>query len=557
MDTLKSLLTSLKAIPSFFSKRTSQEEIRKLWKFLEINKYLNSELNPKNLLSRIIDSAVEITGAERGFLILKGERGNTIEVARNIDHEEISKPEFKISHSIANQAIEGGIPILADNAAKDGRFNPYRSVASLKLKSVLCIPLRAKDRIIGAIYMDNRFRSSTFTHEDLRLMEAFGDQAGIALENARLLAEKEAVTRELERLNWELEGRVEIKENELRKAQEELFRQKEEIRLKYRYDNIVGRGVRMREILSLVDKTTDTDVPVLIEGESGTGKELIARAIHYNGSRQNKRFVSENCSAISESLLASELFGYVKGAFTGASSDHKGLFELANGGTLFLDEIGDMDLDMQKKLLRAIQEKEIRPVGGNRTIKLDVRLITATNQNLKKLVEEKKFREDLYYRLKVIRIVLPPLRERREDIPLLINHFLERIAQERGEQKRKITDELVHYLTNLPWPGNVRELENEIRRMVAVGPEILHLSLVTTLEEERKRAGSLQAQWRGKTLKELEREAVITALREAAGNRTRAAEILGIPRRTLYEKLKRHGLETKHVQKKREEGEEG
>src|SRR5262249_5330188 len=237
---------------------------------------------------------------------------------------------------------------------------------------------------------------------------------------------------------------------------------------KHDFSAIVGRSKKLVDIFRVLDRVVDSAVSVVIQGESGTGKELVARAIHFNSPRRIKRFVTENCAAIPETLLESELFGYKRGAFTGADREKSGLFETAHEGTLFLDEIGDMSLEMQKKLLRALQEGEIRPVGGSTTIRVNVRIISASNKNLKKMMEEGRFREDLYYRLAVITVNVPPLRERREDIPTLVEYFLDKAARENGLPRKKFSEASLMHLSSYAWPGNVRELENEIRRAVAL-----------------------------------------------------------------------------------------
>ncbi|MFO0980436.1 MAG: sigma-54 dependent transcriptional regulator [Planctomycetota bacterium] len=293
----------------------------------------------------------------------------------------------------------------------------------------------------------------------------------------------------------------------------------------------------------LMDIVTDTDYPVLIQGESGTGKELVARAIHYHGRRGNRAFVSENCAAISESLLESELFGYAKGAFTGANADKKGLFEQAEGGTLFLDEIGEMDPKLQKKLLRVLQDGEFRKVGGRESIHVSVRIISATNADLGKMISEGNFRSDLYYRLKVMTIRLPPLRERREDIPELVDRFLTKVAASTSTGKREVTEDAMRILMAHNWPGNVRELENEILRLAALcGSRITAADVKSLAQRSIAAVPSADIDLAGRTMDEIEREAILQALKRADGRKVQAARALGIPRRTFYNRLKKLGL---------------
>jgi transcriptional regulator with PAS, ATPase and Fis domain len=320
---------------------------------------------------------------------------------------------------------------------------------------------------------------------------------------------------------------------------------------KYQFSNIIGQSKPMREVYKLLDKAINSDYPVVIQGETGTGKELIAKALHFNGPRKDKPFISENCAALASGVLESELFGHIKGAFTGADKDKNGLFELANTGTLFLDEISVMDQEMQKKLLRVLQEYEIRPVGGKETIKVNVRLITATNQDLKKLVGEGKFREDLYYRLNVITINLPSLRERREDIPLLVNHFSDKIAQQTKTTKKTLSEEAMRIFLDYHWPGNVRELENEIKRICTLTGETKLVTvqmvspyLTIQLQEPLIQPGK---SFTDKSLKDImdetEREVIKQALQKSGYNKTLCAKMLGLHRYDLARKMKRLGIQ--------------
>jgi len=311
----------------------------------------------------------------------------------------------------------------------------------------------------------------------------------------------------------------------------------------FRFDGIRGNSPQMTGIFEVLRRVAPTRICVLIEGESGTGKELLARAIHDNSPRWNKRFIPVNCAGFTETLLESELFGHVKGAFTGAAADRKGLFEIADKGTLFLDEIGDMPLNMQAKLLRVIEDGVVNPVGGNKPVVVDVRIISATNHDLAKLVEERKFREDLYFRIKGVSISVPPLRERREDIPLLANFFLKEAAGETGSKVAGIIDAVMNIFAGYEWPGNIRQLRNVIRTMVVMSdrdkldvkdlpPEIHH---VRQLTGATKPSAAL-------SLNEIEKQAIINTLAKTKGNREKAAKILGIGERTLYRKIKEYNL---------------
>jgi Nif-specific regulatory protein len=524
------------------------EEKNSLSLLQDISRTINSELDLMRLISKILDMVIEVLQAERGFLILRDKDGKlVIRTARNIDKDTIKRPEFKLSFSIAKRVVKTGEPILTSNAQEDARFKDKISVLDLKLKSVLCVPFKLKDQILGAVYVDNRFVSGLFSEKDLDILTAFSNQAAIALENARLYEENLNKQKELENLNRRLQQQVVVQRDELDKTRSVLEDSQRQLALKYDYSNIKGKSRAMQEVFHLLDRVIETQVPVLVQGESGTGKELVARAIHYNSSLKDKPFSAENCAALPESLLESELFGYKKGAFTGADRDKKGLFEIANGGSLFLDEVGEMSENMQKKLLRVLQDGEMRAVGGKEYIKVKVRLISATNKDLKKLVEKGKFRDDLYYRINVVTINLPPLRDRREDIPTLVNFFLDKVARESGHPRKEIAPDVIALLERYSWPGNVRELENEIARLVALssGQTIRRDTLspnILMLQHAVASPDSVAEQVRPRSLKDAEREAVVAALQTTGGNKVEAARLLGIDRTTLYNKMKRYGI---------------
>ena len=335
-----------------------------------------------------------------------------------------------------------------------------------------------------------------------------------------------------------------------RRVQRENKRLRREVQRRYRFGGIIGKSRPMQNVFSLIERVAATNSNVLILGESGTGKELVAKAIHYNSVRKDHPFVAVNCSALPEGLLESELFGHVRGAFTGAHANKQGLFQEATRGTLFLDEIGDMPMALQAKLLRAIQEKSIRPVGGNREIRISTRIVAATHRDLRKEVREATFREDLYYRLSVIPVRLPPLRERLEDIPLLVNHFLDRVARDMNSDPKEVSSEAMRALMRYPWEGNVRELENVIERAHVLSPGRM-IGVDDVIEELRHRSADPVAEatdgappWDDlPTLQELERRYIIRVLRITGGNKEKAASILGIDRRTLYRWRMRYALD--------------
>jgi transcriptional regulator with GAF, ATPase, and Fis domain len=552
----------------------ARELVAKLLTILEGNVRLLQERNLRKLLEAILDAAIATSGAERGFIILRDAGGGRtgIVAARNIDRESLKRPAEKFSHYIAERVLATGEGMVSANAAEDERFSESMSVSELSLRSILCVPIVAaragasSHTAAGVIYVDNRFSESVFGEEDLQLLGALGTQAALALENARLFEAERRISAELavsqhklEEANQELAAKLDQQRIELVELRSSLPAPRE---LKYNYENIIGSSPAMRRVFETLDKVIDSDVPVLIHGESGTGKELVARAIHENGPRKHKPYVSENCAAISETLLESELFGHVRGAFTDAHADKPGLFEIADGGTLFLDEIADMSPGMQSKLLRALQDGEIRRVGGKRAINVDVRVIAASNRMLRNQIKRGEFREDLYYRLNVITIELPPLRERREDVPTLVQHFLDRIAAESGSRHR-ITREALAILGRYDWPGNVRELENEMRRACALSDEIIDRDVLSpeivrkvqalapmapvvaqegvSPEDVLPEGVGLKELVKSRTL-ELERRIIERSLEELGWRKSEVAERLQVSRPTLDAKIELFGL---------------
>lgn len=321
----------------------------------------------------------------------------------------------------------------------------------------------------------------------------------------------------------------------------EIERLRDELQGRYRFHNLIGKSPQMQQIYQLIQQTAESSASVLIEGESGTGKELVARAIHYNSPHAKAPFIAVNCSALPETLLESELFGHVRGAFTGAIRDRVGRFEAADGGTLFLDEVGDISPLVQLKLLRFLQEREFERVGDRKTVKVDVRIIAATNKNLKSLINEGRFREDLYYRLRVVPIILPPLRERKEDIPLVVNHFVAKFQQQTNKAIKSVTKLAMAAMLDYNWPGNVRELENAIEHAFVRG-QSNKIELIDLPKElsERRADKPLRRGGPAVLTKAEERNMVIQALSEAKGNKSKAAKLLGLGRTTLYKRLKEY-----------------
>ncbi|MHC5018621.1 MAG: sigma-54-dependent Fis family transcriptional regulator [Planctomycetota bacterium] len=526
-----------------------RDRFRDLLRLQEIGMALTAELDVDRLLALIMDRAVEISGAERGFLLLREGGRSRVGIARNVDNENVQRADWKVSHSIADEVARTGLPLITSNARDDQRFDAYGSVHDLGLRSVMCVPLRVRGRVTGTLYLDNRFAEGAFGSETVTMVQAFADHAAVALENARLHQETTRTKAEVEVLNARLAEANTSLAAQVASQSLELDRAKVELRTRasgsHKFGSLVGASAPMQDLFKLLDRVADTDAPVVIEGESGTGKELAARAIHERGPRAGAGFVPENCGAIPESLFESTFFGHVKGAFTGAHRDAPGLFVLADRGTLFLDEIASMTLDQQKKMLRALQESEVRPVGGNDVRKVDVRIVAATNRPLQEMVRAGEFREDLFFRLNVLHVRMPPLRERLDDVPLLVAHFLNVPEERLGDQ---LTPAALDALCRYHWPGNVRELENVVARMSALASGTLDLEVVPDDLRAAATAGpAAVSTLAGRSLDQLEHEvisaAIREALREAGGVKARAAELLGIPKSSLYNKMKKYGVD--------------
>ncbi len=458
--------------------------------------------SPEELIEEILEQAVQFMEAERGYVFLQTPSGDIFKAA-GVENIEGLK---RYSSTIVNRVLSTGEAILTHDASKSPDLISD-SVVLESIRSVIAAPLIVGQDVKGVIYLDSTTRTGLFTNRDLELLKAFAGVASLALSNAtkfrELLESYEAL-----RTDFELKS------------------------------EFVGQSPKILEILNLIKKFAPSNLPVLITGESGTGKELAAKMLHKLSMRKGE-LVSVNCAAIPSDLLEAELFGYRKGAFTGATQAKKGLFEVADGGTLFLDEISELPIDLQAKLLRALQEHEIRPIGATKPIKVDVRIIAATNRDLKEEIKAGRFREDLYYRINVLRIDMPPLRERPEDIPLLVSHFIRKYGNGRIKGiERKAIIRLMRY----HWPGNIRELENVIARAaVMASSELIRESDIQI--EELKTTKVRRSSGRIKTLEEMEREYVLEVLERCGWNKSKAARMLGITLRGLQYKLKRWGVE--------------
>jgi len=430
----------------------------------------------------------------------------------------------RVTRSIVRKVISERAAVLAADAPSE-TFSS-ESLLGASIRSTIGVPLWKDEDIWGVLQLDNRDAPAMFEARDVDALGALAVSASLAIANAELIQRLSLARAELKKENQYLRGRERARSGEVQ---------------------IIGQSKAMGELLRQLDKVVDTRVSVLIEGETGTGKELIASAVHYRSKRKDKLFVAQNCAAFPENLLESELFGHKRGAFTGATEEKKGLFEIADGGTLFLDELGELPLSLQGKLLRALQEGEIRPVGATQVKQVNVRIVAATNKNLEAEVKAGRFREDLYYRLKVFPIRVPPLRERRDDVAPLALFFLQRYTREMGKSVPGFAQETLEIMSAYDFPGNVRELENEVQRLVIqaddgafLTPELLS-ARVRQIESVLLSAGAAKGSLK-EMVDQVERHILIEALREHGNNKTAAAKTLGITREGLHKKLKQLGV---------------
>jgi Nif-specific regulatory protein len=492
----------------------------------EISKLLGFSLNLKSNLRGVMKVLSEYLDMKRGTVALRGEKEVSIIAAHGMSEEEIKRGRYRLGEGIIGRVAKLGSPIVIPNIGDEPLFlNKTGARNTIKKENIafLCVPIKFKDEILGVLSVDRLFGSRTISfEEDLRLLKII----------ASLIAQSVKLHREVEK---EREAFLEEKEN--------LTRQ---LKGKYSVENIIGQSDRMQEVFEAIHQVAPSKANVLLRGESGTGKELVAKAIHYMSLRAKGPFIKFNCASIPEGLLESELFGHEKGAFTGAMAMRKGRFELANGGTIFLDEIGDLPLALQPKILRVLQEKEFERVGGERTIKVDARLIAATGRNLEELVSGGKFREDLYYRLNVVPIFLPSLRERKEDISVLVDYFLKKYNEE-NRKSVKISSEVLDLFMEYDWPGNVRELENSLERMVVMskGKTVTANDLPLNIKDRtlKARYAVLTKDALPSAIEDIERTKILDALKRTGWVQSKAARLLGITSRQIGYKIKKYNIQ--------------
>lgn len=485
---------------------------RDLNTLLVISKNISKLRDHDSLAWELLGMIFDVVPADRGALLCFADDSDQIAWSAAWDRRRGPSVPVRVSKTIVARVFREQSALLMTNVSANTELKKSASFAELPVHSLLCAPLVISGRVAGVIYLDTQDARVRFDANHLQMLTAIASLASLALNNIGYLEE-------LRQENRELRTQITIEHN------------------------MVGSSARMREVFEFIRRVAPTDATVLIQGESGTGKELVAHAVHTNSKRANAPFVPINCAAIAENLLESELFGYEKGAFTGAVAQKKGKIEAAAGGTLFLDEIGELALPLQAKLLRVLQQREFERVGGTKPIKVDLRLVAATNQDLEQAVEEGKFRKDLFYRLNVVAISMPPLRERREDILPLAEHFIGKTAKKCNTRAKPLSPEAKLSLANYDWPGNVRELENAIERALVLGAtdSILVEDLPDAISETATHAGAPATKYAG-AMKDTKRQVILQALQDANGSYIEAAKSLGLHPNSLLRLIRRLDL---------------
>jgi transcriptional regulator with GAF, ATPase, and Fis domain len=471
---------------------------RNLNALLEISRVVHAIRDAEQLQAQVLASIFEVVPAERGAIFMDSREDEFQSVFVRNREEPPSEP-LRVSRTITRQVMQQGVAVLGSDIQGSEGFQKVESLVASTIRSLLCVPLMMFQKVTGCIYLDTSNPASRFDQDHLQLVTALAGIAAVALENAR-------------RLQW---------------LQEENLRLITEINLEHQ---LVGESAGMKQVYSLLARVAPADSTVLIQGESGTGKELAARAIHRNSPRAEKPFIVIDCGAMAEGLIESELFGHEKGSFTGAVAQRKGKLEMAHGGVVFLDEVGELSLTAQVKLLRVLQERKIERLGGEgRLIPVNIRLVAATNKNLEEEVKAGLFRLDLFYRLNVVGVIMPPLRERRDDIPVLAEYFVRKASKKCKVRVKKISPEAMACLSNYDWPGNVRELENVIERaLVLTTTEMISPEDLPELILEKDPPPGVAAAKYHAAVKALKQQLILNALDEAKGNYTEAARILGV-----------------------------
>ncbi len=506
---------------------TLERKLKELTVLYKISQRLGSGQNCEEVLPEILRIFHSHLGMNRGTIALLDSLTGQIEVraAHGMTEEEVKRGRYLVGEGITGKVVESGKPMFVPQIEKEPLFlNRTRCRDHIKKSNIsfICVPIKNGQNILGALSVDRLFSEEIAFEEDVRLLSIVASMIAQGLKIHQMIQEEKE-----ELLN----------ENLLLK---------EKLRERYNPYNILGKSNKMNEVFQMIEQISNTDVTVLIRGESGTGKELVANAIHFNSLRSLQPFIKINCAALPENLIESELFGHEKAAFTGATEQRIGRFERANRGTLFLDEIGTLDLNAQAKLLRVLQEKEFERIGGSRTIRVDVRIIAATSRNLEKSMKEGTFREDLYYRLNVFPIFISPLRERKTDILLLTDHFVEKFNRKHKKHVRRISTPAIDMLMQYHWPGNVRELENVIERAVLLCTDrVIHSYHLPPTLQTGERSGTVPSLSFEEARKNLEKELIIDALKNSRGKMAEAARLLRTTERVVSYSVRKLGINPK------------
>jgi Nif-specific regulatory protein len=510
-----------------------RREVRELSLLFEVSQTLERSMDLGEVLGLVLEAMAEHMGMLRGTItrLNRETREISIETAYGLSASQKQRGRYKLGEGVTGKVVASGQPVAVPRISEEPQFldrTGARKGLAKKDISFICVPIKLESETIGALSADRLFAENVSQAEDVRLLRII---ASMIAEAVRL---RQSAEEERQRL---------LEEN---------VRLQMELKERFRPANIIGNSKAMQAVYDLIAQVARSDTTVLLRGESGAGKELVAHAIHYNSRRAEKPFVKVNCAALPETIIESELFGHEKGSFTGAIAQRKGRFELATGGTIFLDEIGDLSPATQIRFLRVLQEREFERVGGAETIRTDVRVITATNRNLEALIEEGKFRQDLYYRLNVFPIHVPPLKERKADIMLLADHFVQKHNEAHGKNVRRISTPAIDMLMAYHWPGNVRELENCIERAVLLSTDdVIHGHHLPPTLQTAEASGTGLTRTLPEALQALEREMILDALKSSRGNMAKAARALGISERVMGLRISQYGLDPKRFRTSR------
>jgi Nif-specific regulatory protein len=500
------------------------KDLGELSLLFEISQILDQSMDLKQVVHPVLKAVAEHLGMQRSTITLLDRKTGEIfiEAAYGLSVSQKEKGKYRLGEGITGKVVQSGSPMVIPRISDDPQFlnrTGARKGQRKKDISFICVPIKIGNQTFGALSVDALSATSSLD-QAMRLLSIIASMIAQAVKiRQNVMEERKRLMEENTRLQAQLEDR-------------------------FKPSNIIGNSATMQNVFDMIAQVSRSETTVLIRGESGTGKELVAHAIHYNSGRADKPLIKVNCAALPETVIESELFGHEKGAFTGAVSERKGRFELAHGGTIFLDEIGDLSAATQIKLLRVLQEKEFERVGGNKTIRCNVRVIAATNRSLEELMEKNLFREDLYYRLNVFPVHIPPLRDRKSDILLLADHFIEKYNRQNNRTVKRISTPAIDLLMNYHWPGNVRELENCIERAILLSvDEVIHShhlppSLQSAESTDTRLHGTLP-----ETLENLERSLILDALKSAKGNMAKAARLLGITERIIGLRIKKHSID--------------